>query len=154
MLLSYREQVRGFRCTFEEGDGSGNRLGGRLYEIHVGPGAQDGQTVPLDVPGTGLALDITVRLARHPLFRRLGDDLVLQVPTHAGRTPRRIPLLDRVQPADDGALHLPLCLLGEGLARSDGSRGDLIATLREDTAEAVAQFETAVRSHELALRYG
>ncbi len=114
---------------------------GRTIEVTIPKGAQDGQTLRLKgqgSPGRAGAGDafIEITLAPHPIFRREGSHLVMDVP---------VTVYDAVlggkaeAPTPDGPVTLSvpkgatsgtrLRLKGRGLADADGKRGDLYARL-------------------------
>ena len=124
--------------------GQGRVVRSDAVRVEVPAGASDGARLRL--PEGGHAgrhggrpgdLYVTLHVAPHPLFRREGDDLVLdvpialdeavlgariEVPALEGRVPLRIPA--GTQP---GAR---LRVRGQGAPTADGSRGDLIAQIQ------------------------
>jgi DnaJ-class molecular chaperone len=117
---------------------------GQTLEMRIPPGARDGQTLRLRGKGnageggaeTGDAL-IELRVRPHPFFRRDGDDIRLdlpislreavlggkvRVPTPAGPVVASVP--------ENSSSGRTLRLKGKGVARRDGSRGNVYATLK------------------------
>jgi len=114
---------------------------GRTLDVTIPKGAEDGQTLRLKGQGqsgrsgAGDAL-IELVLKPHPVFRREGDALVMDLPVSV---PDAV-LGGKVQaPTPDGAVTLTvpkgansgqsLRLKGKGLALAGGKRGDLIAKI-------------------------
>jgi DnaJ-class molecular chaperone len=117
---------------------------GQTLEIRIPPGARDGQTLRLRGKGgagqngvdAGDAL-IELHVRPHPFFRRDGDDIRLDLPISLGEAVLggkiRVPT-----PAGPVVASVPensssgrtLRVKGRGLARRNGTRGDLYATLR------------------------
>jgi DnaJ-class molecular chaperone len=114
---------------------------GRTIDVTIPKGAQEGQTLRLKGQGTpgragpGDAF-IELSLAPHPIFRREGEVLVMDVPV----TVYDAVLGGKVEaPTPDGPVTLTvpkgsntgarLRLKGRGLADSQGRRGDLFARL-------------------------
>ena len=113
--------------------------------VRVPPGVADGARIR--VPGKGNAganggasgdLYITTRVEPHPLFRREGDDLLMQVPiaVHEGALGARfeVPSLDgparlRVPPGTQSGQRFRLRERGVPSART-GRRGDLVVEVR------------------------
>ncbi len=114
---------------------------GRTIDVTIPKGAQDGQTLRLKGqggPGRGGAGDAFIELAiqPHPIYRREGADLVMDLP---------VAFYDAVlggkveAPTPDGPVTLTvpkaantgtrLRLKGRGLADAKGQRGDLFARL-------------------------
>lgn len=132
--------------------------------VQVPPGVADGAR--LRVPGKGNAglrggpagdLYITAAVETHPLFRRDGDDLTLEVPigVHEAALGADIRI---VAPDGSATLRVPagtqsgtrLRLAGLGApGRGDGGRGDLIAVVR-----IVVPQVTDARSRELLQEFG
>jgi DnaJ-class molecular chaperone len=133
------------QITIEEAiKGGKRRIGfsdGRTVEVSIPKGAAEGQVLRLKgqgSPGRGGAGDVLVELsvAPHPVFRREGEALVMDVP---------ISIPDAVlggkieAPTPDGPVTLTvprgsnagtvLRLKGRGLADAAGKRGDLLARL-------------------------
>jgi DnaJ-class molecular chaperone len=115
---------------------------GREIDAKIPPGLADGQTIRLKgqgMPGPGGAAGdalITVTIAEHPLFKRDGANLRLELPV----TLYEAVLGGKVRvPTLDGAVELAippgsssgrtLRVKGKGLPAKDG-RGDLYATIR------------------------
>lgn len=114
---------------------------GRTIEVAIPKGAQDGQTLRLKgqgAPGRGgpgdALIDLSIR--PHPIYRREGDTLIMDVPI---TVPDAV-LGGKVEaPTPDGnvALTVPkgsnsgqqLRLKGRGFIDAKGKRGDLVARL-------------------------
>ena len=117
---------------------------GQALEIRIPPGARDGQTLRLRGKGgageggaeTGDAL-IEIHVRPHPFYRRDGDDIRLdlpitlaeavlggkvRVPTPAGPVVATVP--------ENSSSGRTLRVKGKGVARRNGSRGDVYATLK------------------------
>ena len=117
---------------------------GKTLEIRIPPGARDGQTLRLRGKGasgeggaeTGDAL-IELHVRPHPFYRREGDDIRLdlpislaeavlggkvRVPTPAGTVVASVP--------ENSSSGRTLRLKGKGVARRNGARGDVYATLK------------------------
>lgn len=117
---------------------------GQTLDIRIPPGARDGQTLRLRGKGsagengaeTGDAL-IELHVRPHPFYRRDGDDIRLdlpislreavlggkvKVPTPAGPVVASVP--------ENSSSGRTLRLKGKGVARKDGTRGDVYATLK------------------------
>jgi DnaJ-class molecular chaperone len=115
---------------------------GRTLDVTIPAGASDGQTLRLrghGEPGRGGKGDALIELAikPHPVFRREGDQLVMDLPVSV---PDAV-LGGRVQaPTPDGPVTLTvpkgansgqsLRLKGKGLSDARGVRGDLIARIQ------------------------
>jgi DnaJ-class molecular chaperone len=117
---------------------------GKTLEIHIPPGAREGQTLRLrgqGGPGNGsdqagnALIDLHIR--PHPFFHRDGDDIrfdlpislpeavlggKIRVPTPAGTVVATVP--------ENSSSGRTLRLKGKGVARRNGSRGDAYATLK------------------------
>lgn len=117
---------------------------GKTVDIQVPPGAESGQQVRLRGQGApsptgslnGDAI-VTLEIAAHPLFRRDGTDLRLELPV----TLHDAVLGAKVRcPTLDGSVNITvpewtssgrtLRLKGKGLPTKSGGRGDLLVTLR------------------------
>ena len=136
--------------------------------VFVPPGTADGTRLRIVDKGhagrhggrTG-DLYVTVRVAPHPLFRREGDDLHLELPVavHEAVLGARVEV-----PSLDGPFRLTIppgtqagrrfCIEGRGVPMVDGGRGDLIvharlvlpATVDERSRELMREF--GQRNHE------
>jgi curved DNA-binding protein len=136
-------------------DGAGERT--NTYQVRIPPGMREGQRIRLagqGGPGQGAPagdLYLRVRFARHPDLRVQGDDIhcdldlapweailgvKAKIPTLAGATTLRVP------PGTTAGTQLRV--RGLGLAREDGSRGDLYATVRILTPDQVSGEERAL----------
>jgi DnaJ-class molecular chaperone len=114
---------------------------GRTIDVTIPAGAQEGQTLRLKgqgSPGRGGAGDALIELTfkPHPIYRRDGDTLVMDLPVSI---PDAV-LGGKVEaPTPDGAVMLAvpkgsnsgatLRLKGRGLVDAKGKRGDLLARL-------------------------
>jgi len=117
---------------------------GQSVEIRIPPGARDGQTLRLRGKGSageggaeaGDAL-IVLHVRPHPFLRREGDDIRLdlpislveavlggkiRVPTPSGPVMASVP--------ENSSSGRTLRVKGKGVPRSNGSRGDVYATLK------------------------
>jgi DnaJ-class molecular chaperone len=114
---------------------------GRTIDVTIPKGAQEGQTLRLKgqgAPGRAGAGDAMIELtiAPHPIFRREGADLVMDVPVTAydavlggkaeAPTPDGPVTLTIPKGANTGTR---LRLKGRGLSDAQGKRGDLFARL-------------------------
>lgn len=117
---------------------------GQTLEIRIPPGARDGQLLKLRGKGAageggaaaGDAL-IEIHVRAHPFYRRDGDDIRLDLPISLGEAVLggkvKVPT-----PAGPVVASVPknsssgrtLRVKGKGVARRDGSRGDVFATLK------------------------
>ena len=160
LLVTLEEALRGSqrKVTLRRPpmDGAAGRT--NTYQVRVPPGMREGQRIRLagqGGPGHGGGapgdLYLRVRLARHPDLSVQGDDLhygldlapweaVLggkaAIPTLAGPTTLRVP------PATTAGTRLRV--RGQGLLKEDGARGDLYATVRIVTPDAVPAAERAL----------
>jgi DnaJ-class molecular chaperone len=132
--IDLEEAIRGGKKRISFSDG-------RTLDVTIPKGATDGQVLRLKgqgSPGRAGAGDALIELALrpHPIFRREGDHLVMDLPVSA---PDAI-LGGKVEaPTPDGpvTLSIPagsnsgstLRLKGKGLADAAGKRGDLMARL-------------------------
>lgn len=134
---------------------------GKTIDAAIPVGAVDGQTIRLRGQGTagrggpGDAL-IELIIRPHPLFRREGDGLMMELPVSVpdavlgakvqAQTPDGPVTLTVPRGANSGAL---LRLKGRGLSDVRGNRGDLLAklivTLPEKPDEALEKFAEAWR---------
>lgn len=117
---------------------------GRILEVRIPAGANDGQILRLRGQGTagtegepaGDAL-IELRVLSHPFYRREGDDIrfdlpislpeavnggKIRVPTPTGPVVASVP--------ENSSSGRTLRLKGKGVAKGSGSRGDAFATLK------------------------
>ena len=114
---------------------------GRTLDVTIPKGAADGQVLRLKgqgAPGRGGAGDALIELALkpHPVFRREGDALVMDLPVSV---PDAVLGGKVTAPTPDGPVTLSvpkgansgqtLRLKGRGLADAQGRRGDLLARL-------------------------
>jgi molecular chaperone DnaJ len=133
--LTFRQAVEGDTVTLRRGDGS-------TVTTRVPAGVKDGQKIRLRGKGNpGQAgngdLILTVAVQPHPLFGRVGDDLTVTVPVTFAEAAlgAEVPV-----PTFDGStvtVKLPpgtpsgrvLRVKGKGVARKDGSAGDLLVNV-------------------------
>lgn len=114
---------------------------GRTIDVTIPKGAEEGQTLRLKgqgAPGRGGPGDAFIELALrpHPIFRREGDSLVMDLPVSIpdavlggkveARTPDGAVTLTVPKGANSGQ---SLRLKGKGLSDSRGKRGDLLARI-------------------------
>ncbi|MGH7091252.1 MAG: DnaJ C-terminal domain-containing protein, partial [Stellaceae bacterium] len=117
---------------------------GRTLDVTVPAGVADGQVLRLKGQGGagvggGAAGDalIEIRVAHHPLFRREGDDIHVDLPVTlaeamlGGRidVPTATGSVSMAVPANSNTGRV-LRLRGKGVKRSDGTAGDQYVTLR------------------------
>jgi molecular chaperone DnaJ len=111
--------------------------------VRIPAGVSDGQRIRLKGKGQPGQrggppgdLYVVVHVARHPMFGRKGDDLLLTVPVSfpeaALGTEIKVPTLDgsvtlRVPAGTPGGRRLRV--RGKGVHRADGSAGDLLVTI-------------------------
>ena len=115
---------------------------GKTLEIRIPPGTRDGQTLRLagkGGEGTSEAGDALIELhvRPHPYFRLTGDDIRLELPISIGEavlggkikvpTPAG-PVMASVP--ENSSSGRTLRVKGKGIARPNGTRGDLYATLK------------------------
>jgi len=133
--LSFRQAVEGDTVTLRREDGS-------TVTTRVPAGVKDGQKIRLRGKGSpGPAgngdLILTVAVQSHPLFGRSGDDLTVTVPVTFAEAALGAQI---AVPTFDGStvtLKLPagtpsgrvLRVKGKGVARKDGSSGDLLVAI-------------------------
>jgi DnaJ-class molecular chaperone len=128
-------------------NGAGERVtlpDGRVVDVAIPPGAEEGQTLRLKgqgepAPAGGQAGDALVELtiAPHPIFQRRGDDILVELPITLSEavlgakvrtpTPSGAVVLSVPKNSNTGAI---LRLKGKGVRRRDGGAGDELATLR------------------------
>lgn len=129
--------------------------GGRTLEVKIPPGTPDGHRLRLrgqGGSGNGSSqagdLYLRVRLAPHPLFKLNGEDLEVEVPIapwEAALGARiEVPMLDgkaalKLQAGAQSGQRLRL--RGKGLARRNGSQGDLYAVLRIEVPRSLSARE-------------
>lgn len=151
LTLSYREAIQGAERDV--------RIGSRTLRVTVPPGRGDGSVIRLAGQGgsgshgapAGDAL-LTVRLREHPLVRREGADLFLDVPV---TVPEAVAGAEVKVPTFDGdvLLRVPagassglkLRLGGRGLPRPEGPRGDLYAVVQLVLPRPGPELEAAVK---------
>ena len=129
-------------CTECKGTGRAART--RTINVRIPPGVEDGQRIRLAGQGeAGLRgapsgdLYVTVRVRSDKVFGRDGDDLTVTIPVSFAElalgTTLSVPTLDgkvgvRVpQGTADGRI---LRVRGRGVAKRDGSHGDLLVTVK------------------------
>lgn len=133
--LSFRQAVEGDTVTLRRGDGS-------TITTRVPAGVKDGQKIRLRGKGNpGPAgsgdLILTVSVQPHPLFGRSGDDLTVTVPVTFAEAALGAQIA--VPTFDGSTVTLKLApgtpsgrvlrVKGKGVARKDGSAGDLLVTV-------------------------
>ena len=157
LLVTLEEALRGSsrKVTLRRPGSRGQADRSDTYQVRVPPGVREGQRIRLaGQGGAGMGgggtgdLYLRVRLARHPDFSVQGADLhcdldlapweaVLGVqatlPTLDGATSLRVP--------PGTASGRQLRLRGLGLPREDGARGDVYATVRIRTPDAMSDEE-------------
>jgi DnaJ-class molecular chaperone len=117
---------------------------GKTLDVTVPPGVEDGRVLRLKGQGgegigggpPGDAL-IEIRVLPHPLFRRAGDDIHIEVPVTLGEAVLG-GRIDVPTPTGNVSMTVPpnsnagrvLRLRGKGVQRADGSSGDEYVTLR------------------------
>ena len=125
--ISLEEASRGVVREVQSGD--------RKFRVRIPAGIADGARLSARIPG-GEA-NLVVRVARHPRFRRDGDDLEVAAPvgfaeaTLGGEI--EVPTLEgsariRIPPGISGGTGLRI--RGRGMPREGGGRGDLVARVR------------------------
>ena len=132
--IDLEDAIRGGRKRIAFSDG-------RTIDVAIPKGAQDGQTLRLKgqgAPGRGAAGDALIELAirPHPLYRREGDTLHMDLPVSVpdavlggkveAPTPDGPVTLTVPQGSNSGA---QLRLKGRGFVNAKGQRGDLLARL-------------------------
>ncbi|MEO0603558.1 MAG: J domain-containing protein [Myxococcota bacterium] len=158
--LSFEDAARGGQHTLSFGDG-------RTIDVRIPPGVRDGETLRLQGrgqpnPRTGEAGDLllTLDVASHPLFRREGEDLHVNVPVTLGEALRggSVPV-----PTLDGVIKLrvpagtqsgrTLRVRGKGIVRR-GQAGDLYAHIdvRLPDALDLEQIDDAIETLEQGYR--
>ena len=136
LTVDFLEAVNGAKKRLELGD--------RALDVTIPAGLRDGQVLRLKEQGGpgiggGPAGDafIEVHVAPHPLFRRDGDDIHIELPVTLGEAA----LGGRIAvptPTGEVTMTVPpdsntgskLRLRGRGVPRTDGSRGDQYVTLK------------------------
>jgi curved DNA-binding protein len=142
--ISLEEAHRGVRKTLTLESSGGRRRDSRTLEVNIPAGTPDGHRLRLRGQGGGGTgggpagdLYLRVRIAPHPLFRLNGTDLEVEVPVapwEAALGARiEVPLIDgraslKLQPGVQSGQRLRL--RGKGLARRNGTQGDLYAILK------------------------
>ncbi len=133
--LTFRQAVEGDTVSLRRADGS-------TVTTRVPVGVKDGQKIRLrgkgnPGPGGNGDLLLTVTVEPHPLFGRSGDDLTVTVPVTFAEAALGAQI---AVPTFDGAtvtVKLPpgtpsgrvLRVRGKGVARKDGSAGDLLVSV-------------------------
>ncbi|HUZ72562.1 MAG TPA: DnaJ C-terminal domain-containing protein [Stellaceae bacterium] len=152
LTVEFLDAVRGARKRLELGRG-------HTLDVTVPAGVRDGQVLRLKGQGgpgigggpAGDAL-IEVRVASHPVFRREGDDIHVDLPVSL---PEAV-LGGRISvPTPDGPVTMTvppdsntgrvLRLRGKGVARADGTRGDEYVTLKVVLPEGDKELATFLR---------
>ncbi len=124
--------------------GAGRTTAQKRLRVRIPPGVEDGKVLRLKgLGGEGRSggppgnLLVTVHLLPHPLLKRRGDDLELEVPVTIGEAMAGAQI---TVPTPDGELKvrvpagarngMELRLQGRGVAKADGTRGHLYLLLR------------------------
>jgi molecular chaperone DnaJ len=124
--------------------GSGRGLSSRAIQARIPAGVKDGQRIRLRGKGSAGEnggphgdLYVTVKVTPHRIFGRKGDNLTLDVPVSFDEAALgadiKIPTLDgapvtvKVPPGTPNGRTFRI--RGKGARRSDGTRGDLLATI-------------------------
>ena len=139
--IGFVDALRGgeHELAFDAPGGGGHRS----MKVRIPAGVPDGGKLRLrgqGMPGArGAAagdMVLTIQVEPHPCFRREGDDLHVELPLTVGEAFKgakvRVPTLDgevtvRVPPRSQGGARLRL--RNKGVAKRDGSHGDLIVEL-------------------------
>lgn len=117
---------------------------GRVVDVAIPPGAEDGQTLRLKgqgepAPAGGEAGDALIELtiAPHPIFERRGRDILIELPITLSEavlgakvrtpTPSGAVMPSVPKNSNTGAV---LRLKGKGVRRRDGGAGDTLVTLK------------------------
>jgi molecular chaperone DnaJ len=164
-------QCHGRTAVYDEAcptcHGSGRGRSTRTIQARIPAGVKDGQKIRLKGKGAvgesgGPAGDlfVTVRVAKHPLFARKGDNLTITVPVRFDEAALgaeiRVPTLAGTPVTVRIPAGTPngrvLRVRGRGVPKRDGSRGDLLVTvevqvpseLDEATRQAVTAYRDAV----------
>lgn len=131
--------------------GSGRGVSSRTVTARIPAGVKDGQRIRLKGKGAaggqgGQAGDllVTVKVRPHPLFARSGDNLTLDLPVAFDEavlgaevkvpTLGGAPVTVKVPPGTQNGRKLRV--RGRGVARRDGSKGDLLVTVVVDVPTA------------------
>lgn len=159
--IPIRGEDRHFRLTvdfLEAARGGRKRVGlpeGRALEIQIPAGIDDGETLRLaGQGGNGGDMLVEIAVRPHAAFRRIGDDIHLdlpvtigeavlgakiEVPTISGRVALRVP-----KGSQSGAT---LRLRGKGIGRAGKQAGDQMVHLRIALPDEITpEFEEAVRA--------
>ena len=162
MNVSFAEAMLGGRKRVD--------LGGKVLDVNVPPGIEDGRQIRLraqglESPDGGPAGDalITISVEPHPLFERDGQNLIIDLPIALDEAVLgakvKVPTLE-----GSVALTVPagsntgrtMRLRGKGVARKGGERGDILVRLKvmlpEDTSALKAAAETIRQSGSYAVR--
>lgn len=139
LVVELEDVIEGRKRSFEI-DGPGGR---RRYDVTIPKGMRDGERLRLAgqgapaVGGRSGHLLLTIRLAKHRLFRVEGDDLVVELAVAAWDAALGASL---AVPTIGGEVQLKLPagvtsgqrlrLRGKGLPRRHGGHGDLLAEVR------------------------
>ena len=151
-----------------ECDGSGRGRSSNSMQVRIPAGVDDGQRVRIKGKGAagehgGAAGDlyVEVEVEPHRIFGRDGHNLTLDVPVTIGEASLGAEI---TVPTLEGAkvkLRLPagtsngrkMRVRGKGVRRSDGSRGDLVVTIRVEVPEALSdEAKAAMRAFTEASR--
>ncbi|MEE4351208.1 MAG: DnaJ C-terminal domain-containing protein [Pacificimonas sp.] len=130
---------------------------GKVVEVKLPKGLEDGQTIRLTgqgepgPAGNGDAL-ITIGIRAHPLFRKDGDDVRIDLPVRL----KEAVLGAKVKvPTTSGSVMLSIPkatnggtvmrLKGKGFSRKDGTRGDQLVTIEIAIPKGDAELEAFVK---------
>lgn len=131
-------------CPVCHGEGTVERT--ESLEVRIKPGTRDGQRIR--IPGKGNAgtrggpagdLYVVIRTGEHPVFRRDGDDIYLNVPITATEAALgakiEVPTIDgrtvlKIPPGTQSGQKLRLREKGVPSATKDGVRGDEIVEVK------------------------
>ena len=152
MKVSFAEAMLGGRKRVD--------LGGRVLDVNVPPGIEDGRQMRLrgqglESPDGGPAGDaiITISVEDHPLFARDGVNLTLDLPVTLDEAVLgakvKVPTLE-----GSVALSIPagsntdrvLRLRGKGVARKGGDRGDILFRLKVMLPDDVSELKAAAEA--------
>jgi molecular chaperone DnaJ len=153
-------------------NGSGRGMSDRTIQARIPAGVRDGQRIKLRGKGAkgehgGPAGDlfVVVKVSRHPIFGRSGDNLTIKVPVSFDeaalgadvKVPTLLgaPVTVKVPPGCPSGRTLRV--RGRGATRKDGTKGDLLvtldvqvpATLNDEARAAVEAYRTATAGADL-----
>lgn len=132
--VGFLDSLRGIERELQPGNG---RAGGpKAVRVHIPPGVRDGEQLRLTGRGGHHAVKLTVRVEPHPVFRREGEDLHLDLPVTVAEAYRGAQVSIST-PSGSVSLAIPagspggavLRVRNHGVRRGD-AQGDLFAHLR------------------------